>query len=49
MTLAEFEEIVREEISRAVANALTSGVPSSGMLNRACERIVMAAVNLQAS
>ena len=43
MTRDRLEEIVREEISRAVANALTSGVPSSGMLNRAAGAIMRAA------
>lgn len=45
MTAAQerFEAVVREQITRAVANALQSGVPSNGMLNRCAEAIRKAA------
>jgi hypothetical protein len=39
----ELEAVVRAQITRAVSNALTAGVPSSGILNRATEAILDAA------
>jgi len=35
--------VVRAQITRAVSNALTAGVPSSGIMNRATEAILGAA------
>ena len=40
---AELEQVVREQIERAVSNALTAGVPSLGMLRRAAGTIMDAA------
>ena len=36
-------EVIREQLGRVVANALTTGVPSRGMFNRAIEAITAAA------
>ncbi len=43
MTRAELEDIIRIQITRAVSNALVSGTPSIGMLNRVAEEILRAA------
>lgn len=43
MTKDELEATVRQQITRVVTNALTSGVPSTGMMNRATETILGAA------
>ncbi len=43
MTRNEFESVVRQQISRAVSNALASKVPSSGMVNRCASEIMRAA------
>ena len=40
---AELEAVVRAQITRVVSNALTAGVPSSGIMNRATEAILGAA------
>ena len=39
----ELEAVTREWLGRVVANALTTGVPSRGMFNRAIEAITAAA------
>ena len=39
----ELESVIREQLGRVVANALTTGVPSRGMFNRAIEAITAAA------
>jgi hypothetical protein len=39
-TRERLEAVIREQLTRAVANALTSGVPSTGMMNRATETIL---------
>ena len=44
MSREELAQVVRDQISRAVTNALTSGVPSVGMLRR-CEDTIMHAVD----
>ena len=43
MTREELAQVVRDQISRAVSNALTSGVPSVGILRRCEEEILRAA------
>jgi hypothetical protein len=43
VTLEELEATVRQQITRVVTNALQSGVPSTGMMNRATEAILAAA------
>lgn len=40
---SELEAVTREWLGRVVANALTTGVPSRGMFNRAIEAITAAA------
>jgi hypothetical protein len=37
------EAVIREQLTRCIANALTSGVPSTGIMNRATETILGAA------
>jgi hypothetical protein len=39
----ELEAVVRAQITRAVSNALTAGVPSSGIMNLATDTIMRAA------
>lgn len=42
-TREELEAVIRDQLGRVVANALTTGVPSRGMFNRAIEAITKAA------
>ncbi len=39
-TREQLEAVVREQLTRCVANALTSAVVSTGMMNRAVETIL---------
>ena len=43
MTRDDVEAIVREQLTRAIANALASRAPSTGIMNRATETILAAA------
>ena len=47
VTREQFERVVREQITRCVTNALTAGVPSNGIMNRATETILQAAATCQ--
>jgi hypothetical protein len=39
-TRERLEAVIREQLTRCAANALQSGVPSTGMFNRAVETIL---------
>ena len=39
-TRERLEAVIRQQITRCVANAITSGVPSTGIMNRATEEIL---------
>ena len=42
MAREELEAVIREQLTRCVANAIQSGVPSTGIMNRATEEILKA-------